>query len=299
MMNMHLLNRSGLAAIAAATAFLTTPALAQDAAPVAADPAPIVADAPVPSEPALVAETAEPAAPAASAPVAKATATRAAKAPRAATVPNTAAPVKASPRTTAEAPVATAPVSASPAVEAPADPALVAPLPAPVTAAPVAQASPAKGNDTLPIVGAAGVGVLALAGVAFAMRRRRRDDDVIADDTWVEAQSDAPAPAIATSPPVATAPISAFAWGNPPAAPAQTGLSRIEAAKRGPTPDNPSASLKKRLARAAFFDQRDRQVDAGEAAPIDAMAGLPDSMDPVVPEAGSDASTAGRPVQHA
>ena len=29
---------------------------------------------------------------------------------------------------------------------------------------------------------------------------------------------------------------------------------------RGPTPDNPSQSLKKRLKRAAFFDQRERDV---------------------------------------
>jgi hypothetical protein len=46
----------------------------------------------------------------------------------------------------------------------------------------------------------------------------------------------------------------------------------------GPTPDNPSLSLKKRLKRAAFFDKRDREVAAGEAAPVDADAGLPDQM---------------------
>ena len=115
------------------------------------------------------------------------------------------------------------------------------------------------------------------------MRRRRRDDDVIAEDEWVEPEYVAEAPTMA---PVATAPVSAFAWDNKPVATAPvaaapTGLSRIEAAKRGPTPDNPSASLKKRLSRAAFFDQRERQVAAGEALPVDAMAGLPEAMEPV------------------
>ncbi|MCF2514589.1 hypothetical protein LVY65_05855 [Sphingomonas sp. G124] len=54
--------------------------------------------------------------------------------------------------------------------------------------------------------------------------------------------------------------------------------SHVDRAMRGPTPDNPSLSLKKRLKRAAFFDQRDRQVAAGEAEPVDADAGLPDRM---------------------
>lgn len=46
----------------------------------------------------------------------------------------------------------------------------------------------------------------------------------------------------------------------------------------GPTTDNPSLSLKKRLKRAAFFDQREREVAAAEAEPVDADAGLPDRM---------------------
>ena len=48
---------------------------------------------------------------------------------------------------------------------------------------------------------------------------------------------------------------------------------------RGPTPDNPSASLRKRLKRAAFFDKRDREVAAGVAKPVDTDAGLPENMD--------------------
>ena len=71
----------------------------------------------------------------------------------------------------------------------------------------------------------------------------------------------------------------AFAWGDRPAAMPQRAESRIEAAYRGPTPDNPSHSLKKRLKRAAFFEQRERMVAAGKAEPVPADAGLPKALD--------------------
>jgi resuscitation-promoting factor RpfA len=51
--------------------------------------------------------------------------------------------------------------------------------------------------------------------------------------------------------------------------------SHVDRAMRGPTPDNPSLSLKTRLKRAAFFDKRERQVAAGKADPVDPTAGLP------------------------
>ena len=54
--------------------------------------------------------------------------------------------------------------------------------------------------------------------------------------------------------------------------------SHVDRAMLGPTPDNPSLSLKKRLKRAAFFDQREREVAAGEAQPVDSGAGLPEQM---------------------
>ena len=54
--------------------------------------------------------------------------------------------------------------------------------------------------------------------------------------------------------------------------------SHVDRATCGPTPDNPSLSLKKRLKRALFFDQREREVAAGEAKPVDANAGLPERM---------------------
>jgi len=53
--------------------------------------------------------------------------------------------------------------------------------------------------------------------------------------------------------------------------------SHVDRAMRGPTPDNPSLSLKTRLKRAAFFDKRDREVAAGVAEPVDPEAGLPEA----------------------
>lgn len=54
--------------------------------------------------------------------------------------------------------------------------------------------------------------------------------------------------------------------------------SHVDRAMLGPTPDNPSLSLKKRLKRAAFFDKRDREVAAGAAEPVDSDAGLPEQL---------------------
>jgi hypothetical protein len=54
--------------------------------------------------------------------------------------------------------------------------------------------------------------------------------------------------------------------------------SHVEAACEGPSPDNPSQSLKKRLKRAQFFDQREQLAEAGLAVPVESDAGLPDAM---------------------
>ena len=54
--------------------------------------------------------------------------------------------------------------------------------------------------------------------------------------------------------------------------------SHVDRAMLGPTPDNPSLSLKTRLKRAAFFDQREREVAEGKAEPADPDAGLPEQM---------------------
>ena len=68
--------------------------------------------------------------------------------------------------------------------------------------------------------------------------------------------------------------------------------SHVEAACEGPTADNPSLSLKKRVKRAQFFDQREMLVAAGEAVPVEPDAGLPDGL--VVP-AEEDGAAADRP----
>ena len=61
--------------------------------------------------------------------------------------------------------------------------------------------------------------------------------------------------------------------------------SHVEAACHGPTADNPSLSIQKRLKRARFFDQRELLVAAGEAAPMETDAGLPDAVEvPEVPQ---------------
>ena len=285
MMNMQLLNRSGLAAIAVATALISTHALGQETTPVAPDPAPIVADEPLTIEPLPTpAPESDTLAPAAAAPAARtarptrATASPAARAP----VSATRSPAPAA----AAAQVAAAPATPTSDAVPPADPAMVAPLPEPVAAAPVAPTSDSMvSDDLLPIAGAAGLGILAIVGAGFAMRRRRRDvDEPIVEDAWNEPAMSRPAPVVSPKPIAAMAPIvaatpvaaSAFGWDKQ----RETGtpLNRIEAAKRGPTADNPSLSLKKRLKRAAFFDQRDRQVAAGTGTPVLATAGLPEAM---------------------
>lgn len=301
MMNMQLLNRSGLAAIAVATALLSTPALAQDAAPVTSDPAPIVADQPLPAEPATTEAVADPLAPATT----TTTTTRTTRTARPTRV--TAAPAARAPASAARTPAPAAAAPAAPAtpvedVLPPVDPAMVAPLPEPVATAPVAPSSnSAIDNDLLPIAGAAGLGILALAGAGFAMRRRRRhDEEVVVEDNWHEPAMSRPAPVASVTPVVATAPLaaapvaaSAFSWDTKQRE-NDSPANRIEAAKRGPTPDNPSLSLKKRLKRAAFFDQRDRAIAAGMAAPVSSMAGLPKGMTNTAPTPSPKVRTADR-----
>ena len=54
--------------------------------------------------------------------------------------------------------------------------------------------------------------------------------------------------------------------------------SHVEAACEGPSEDNPSLSIKKRLKRAQFFDQREQLAAAGMAVPVEPDAGLPDAL---------------------
>jgi hypothetical protein len=70
------------------------------------------------------------------------------------------------------------------------------------------------------------------------------------------------------------------------------GDSHVDQAMLGPTPDNPSLSLKTRLKRARFFDQRDRAVSEGTAEPVEADAGLPEQMVEDIEALGHDQEAA-------
>ena len=141
--------------------------------------------------------------------------------------------------------------------------------------------------------GAIAVLILGLAAVAVSSSRRKRREaaewheeatgerDPLFDEPMFQREPEA------MHQPAAAAPErSAFAWDKeqPCEQPSDDGSDRcpgetwVERAYRGPSPANPSASLKARLHRAAFFDKRERDVAAGRAEPIDPDAGLPDAM---------------------
>jgi len=161
---------------------------------------------------------------------------------------------------------------------------------------PATAAQPARTDETLPIAGGA-LALLALGGGVYALSRRRRSRE---EEEWtydepageplaeVSPAAAEPEAVIHEEQPAIVAP-SAFAWGdkqNEQPRADQTvdeddrmpGETWIQRAYRGPTPNNPSVSLKARLKRAAFFDKREREVAAGKAEPVDMDAGLPDAM---------------------
>ena len=143
------------------------------------------------------------------------------------------------------------------------------------------------------MAGGGALALLALGGGAFALARRRDEDDEVVEDEIVHdehvdpvSESDAPVhdQVSAYEQPAVLAPTaSAFAWGQTSQADDRSdraeGESWTERAMRGPTPDNPSLSLKKRLKRAAFFEKRDREAAAGVAKSVDADAGLPEALE--------------------
>ena len=309
---------SALPAIAAALALSSTNALAQevpaqptptvtDPAPVSAEPAPVVDSTPAtPDTAATTPDTSAPtrsttktvhkrttiakaAAPAPVRTVTKQTTTRTAHA----VVPAAAAP--------APAPTPVAP--AAPVVSTSAVKPIVDTTPQPGQHASAKPASSSGMDNTTALE--LGGGVLALfaigAAAAGIARRRRNRDEMIYDETYEPETAVAAEPEMAEATPshqevfeeqpaiVAPAP-SAFAWGNQQSNPQECdnptddgsdrcpGESWVERAYRGPSPANPSVSLKHRLKRAAFFDQRERAVEAGTAEPVEADAGLPDAM---------------------
>jgi len=158
--------------------------------------------------------------------------------------------------------------------------------PAPPPTAKKAVSKPMIGpfdERTAEIGGGAAV-LLVLGAGAFALTRRRSREEEYWDE---EAVADEPRDPLFDEPMFQHEPAesdaSAFAWGSKPA-PVEDengrrpGESWVERAYRGPTPDNPSVSLKTRLKRAAFFDKREREAAAGKAAPVEGDAGLPEAM---------------------
>ncbi|MEA1072479.1 hypothetical protein [Sphingomonas sp. LY160] len=289
-----------MTAIAAVLALTSPPALAQTAETPPAAPTPVVET--TGETPPVTTTTADPLAPTTSAPVeetAPAETTATTEAPAAAAPAPVARSNRPARTVSRQAAAAPAPRTAAPvAQEAPAPAPVPAEAPmappqplaaasAPAAAAPVANPVAAQDptiNDMLPIAGAAGLGALALLGAGLVIRRRRRREDEAHEEyevtSWDRDEDVAPQPtaepAFARSEPVR--PIhDPTPMLSPAMAAAATKLPNgfdiskfgrhVQAAYRGPTKDNPSLSLKNRLRRASFFDQREREAGFASRAP--------------------------------
>jgi hypothetical protein len=156
--------------------------------------------------------------------------------------------------------------------------------------APVAQSKPAIDTDQALLFGAGALALIALAAAAIALARRTRrrhelaeyemaSIEPVAEPLPERAVEPEPAPVAAPQPLIVAPSASAFGWGTQRTSATPIDESWVERARRGPTPDNPSLSLRKRLKRAAFFDQRERDAAAGKAVAVDPDAGLPDNID--------------------
>lgn len=285
--------RLATTAMIAALAISSTPLLAQDAqvpdtateTPVTPAPDPLApvtdtaTETPA-AEPEASETTAAPARPTATRRTITRTEARPAPSPRAA--PATAAAAAPAPA----AAVAAAPVEAAPVAQAP--------PPAPAEPAPVELIDNGLtlSNEMLPIAGAALVGLLALVGAFLLIRRRRRlrriEDDEVAYEPEADLAEPRPAmfepsrePAFAAASAAAPAATAGPAHDPVPGADQAPALSedfdlskfspRVQAAYRGPTPDNPSVSLKHRLSHAALMDEREaaagtrREAEPGES----------------------------------
>lgn len=319
----NFLTRPGMTAIAAFAALSSTPLLAQEADPLAPgnEPAPSVTSTPpvaVPSEPtaAPVADPLAPAATTAATPTARAARTTTSRTATRTVTRTTRPAARVAAPAVAAAPVASIAAPAPAAAVAP-PMAMPEPLPPeiPVATAPVAP--PVEGTalpaDALPIAGA-GLGALALAAAAFALRRRRRraaddaeqlryDEPAFAEPVAAETPIADPSPSRVEAPIMAwgattAAAATAAPVGDGEVPPGVDPASYAAAAYRGPSADNPSLSVKKRLKRAAFFDQREKLAKAGLATPLARDAGLPEALEapPALPAAPVAAKPAARPL---
>lgn len=292
MLKPNLMFRTCAPAIAAALAFTSTALPAQEAdpsvTPVESSTSTTAAEAPAESTTTTVTTTTDTATEEAATP-APATTSRVTTTTRRTTTSSsrTAAPAPA--RSSAAAvPAAAAsdaaPVAAEPAVPQPQPNAIAQaaqdqappPSPAPDTAA----------TDAGEIAFGGALALLVLSAGALGLSRRRKRAHEEASEYYATAHDAPVATPVVAAPvrreidlsPPATVPAatdrSAFAWGSPTPATA----SPIERAMRGPSPDNPSLSLKKRLKRAAFFERREREAAAGRAPKMSRFAGLPDRL---------------------
>ncbi|QDP19494.1 hypothetical protein [Sphingomonas xanthus] len=313
--NVNLYGRACATAIAAALALTSTPAISQDATvdppaidsvvdPLAPASEPLTDSSETMETPTVDATAVEPETAATAPAKVKRTARRAVRAP--APVPRPA--VAATEEPLAE--VANAP-AADPQLLPPAEMPLAEAQPLP--SGPERADAKVAIDEEAAVIGGSALALLALGGAAVAMRRRRRDED---DELWMDEEPApeprmAPVTPVGSEPALVTtprqglypvpdpkpfaAPSIALGGGfmlrragsepmttsrapakTQPLAPARSAESWTERAMRGPTPENPSLSLKKRLKRAAFFDKRDRDAAAGDAPAVNATAGLPE-----------------------
>ena len=298
MMKNIALSRPATSAIAAFLVLSTPAAFAQEAPTITMTPPIAEPTAPTPQTPPTVAEPTVPApvaAPQAAQTPAPAPVIRVpldiapaetAPSPRATQRAETPAPVRAPRAAERSRPAAAAPVAA--AATTPTAPEAgptteMAPVAAPmaVTADPVIDPAPLSaetaattGNEFPWEIagGAAALLVIGGAGLAFARRRRHDATDVSYDEVVRDAPVQRFDPVAARAPVASEAEqwvTPAYAPGEPVAATPRTtpafaaapsgSMGRHEAmAMAGPTPDNPFATLSKRLKRARFLDRQER-----------------------------------------
>jgi len=284
--------RPAVTAIAAVLALSSTQLFAQ-VAPGATQP--VTQAIPVTESAPLVPTASEPPATIASDPIAPSAdpATRTIKSSKSTTIHRTASEARPAKAASPVARATSAPAAAAVSVAEPAQTVVSAPVPlaaepaAPPPAVAAGPPAPTASNNMLPIAAAVGLVLLALIGLVVVMRRRRlgREEEEVAAAYEVEPELEGPAPVDPSFAKQAPAPLAAqstAAVAEPalagPCADAAPG-SHVEAACEGPTDDNPSLSIKKRLKRAQFFDQREQLVAAGMAVPVDADAGLPGALE--------------------
>ena len=293
MMKNIALSRPATSAIAAFLVLSTPAAFAQEAPTITMTPPIAAPTAPTPQTPPTVAEPSAPAPVAAPqtsqtpAPVIRVpleiAPVETTPAPRAAERAETPAPVRPAQRTRT---VAAAPVAAASSATPVADTATIAetaPIAAPLAAPaePVIEPAPAPaevatatgGEFPWEIAGgAAALLIVGGAGLAFARRRRHAADEIAHDEVVHDA------PVQRFEPTVESAPVASETqqWVSPAYAPRAAGtaappttpafaaapsgsMGRHEAmAMAGPTPENPFATLNKRLKRARFLDRQER-----------------------------------------